>query len=625
MKKFVVFAIGILGLIGCSKGDSPDPEPPVSSKEPKAVGLIFPLNNSECLTGAGQGSLSTVEFRWQRETNDSFELILEDLTSNQVETHPTKNDRLEIALKKNNPYRWYVISKVDGQQAEARSSEWKFYTEGEAVENYAPFPADLISPEDRYTVVEPLSQIRLEWSGSDIDNEDLHYDVLSGTDPETLTPLVTDLTESFYEFTIEETATLHWQIRTVDSHGNESYSKLRSIRSTGGSPILGFTVSAAGETFEATIDNADKRIVIGLGNFDYKKLSPTLNLVPGYSVNPASGTELNFEDDLFFDVTGPDGSVQRFNLSVISGQYEIQSFEVVVGSEKYFGEVDTEAGTIFIEMGNFDYSDVTAQVGPSFRATVASEDITHIDLTAPTQVTVVSEAGTSKTYTISASLGMRQIYSYFRNPGFEFETAPEATGYQIFAGSTQYVFAENIQDLSVVEVLLVDSGGADHPAEVFRSEYYHQHSFETSQSTNMLTVVIPDNLASGDYALSIREGDRRRDYQQRLTVINDSRVVRITGINQTDFIRGDTLVLTGENLKKNFAVKSNGSIYLFNEYVNELTVNPEGTELRLIFSTNVYGRLKSWGVTNEKPLAIQTQIEGYPYDLNSNIVYFNVN
>ena len=625
MRKLLVLSMITLWLLGCSNGDSSDPQPPVSGKEPKAVGLLFPLNNSECLTGAAQGSLSTVEFRWQGGENDSFELILEDLTSNQVETHITRNARLELALKRNNPYQWYVISRIDGQQAEAKSDEWKFYTEGEAVENYAPFPADLISPEDAFTVSEPLSSLRLEWSGSDIDNDELHYDVLTGTDAETLSPLVTGLTESYHEISIEEGAILYWQIRTVDSQGNKSYSKIRNIRSEAGSPILGFTVSGAGETYEATVDNLEKNIVISLGNFDYKKLSPIINLAPGYSINPASGTELNFEDDLFFDLTGPDGSIERFNLSVISGQHEIHSFEVAVGSERYIGVVDSDAATISIEMGNFDYSNVNAEVEPSFRASVAAQDITNMDLTAPSQITVVSEAGTSKSYTVSATLGMSQVYSYFRNPGFEFDTAPVETGYQVFAGSTQYVLAGNIQDLSAVEVLLVDSGGTDHPAEVFRSQYFHQHSFDSSQSTNNLTVVIPDDLAAGTYTLSIREGDRRRDYPQRLLVINDNRVVRITGINQTDFTRGDTLVLTGENLKKTFAVKSNGNIYLFNEYVNELTVNPEGTELRLYFSTNVYGRLKSWGATNEKPLAIQTQIEGYPHELNSNIVYFNVN
>jgi len=155
--------------------------------------------------------------------------------------------------------------------------------------------------------------------------------------------------------------------------------------------------------------------------------------------------------------------------------------------------------------------------------------------------------------------------------------------------------------------------------------YHHYHSFETSQSQNSLTTVIPDDLPSGSYSITISEGTRTTFYPHRFEVINDHRIIRITEINGTDFTRGDTLIIRGVNLRKEFMVKTNGEHHTFNEYVYDLELNQDSTEIRLPFSTNTYNRLKSWTGNNEKPLAIQGTIDGYPNVLNSNIVYFNVN
>ena len=54
----------------------------------------------------------------------------------------------------------------------AESDKWKFYLSGEALTNYAPFPAELLTPAPDTSVEK--GSIELTWSVSDIDEDDSH-------------------------------------------------------------------------------------------------------------------------------------------------------------------------------------------------------------------------------------------------------------------------------------------------------------------------------------------------------------------------------------------------------------------------------------------------------------------
>src|SRR5690606_16092999 len=112
-----------------------------------------------------------VEFRWEEAENDFYELVLENLSSAHITRIKTSSNVAEILLDKNTPYRWYIVSNVQLSDNTAESEHWKFYTAGDGVSNYAPFPADLISPEQGTNFSKEIQQVTLEWESSDIDDE----------------------------------------------------------------------------------------------------------------------------------------------------------------------------------------------------------------------------------------------------------------------------------------------------------------------------------------------------------------------------------------------------------------------------------------------------------------------
>lgn len=620
--KYVVWLLLIV--MACSKNDvKPEPENKVV---PIAVRLEFPLKNSECTAGVDQNIDKTlVEFRWVVAENDSYELVLENLSTNQVSRTKTTNHSVEILLDKNTPYEWYIISRLATSQEEVESERWKFYAAGEGISNYAPFPADLLTPEPGSTFDTSTQQLTLQWQSSDIDDVSITYDVLVGAENPPMEVLASDLTQSSFDISVSKGNTMFWRIATKDENDNISYSKVRDFTIGRVSSISSFTINQNAEDYTAEVDADQKVIRIQLGNFDYKKLSPEISLKEGYTINPKSGEVLNFHDAIFYTITDPEGNETVYDVIVDSGQHEVLSFRVTSGNETYIGEVDSESATIAIQMGNFNYDDVTPEIEISNEASVELSQVSGMDLKSPAIFTITSEIGTTKEFTVKAAIGMNQLRSYFRNPGFEFSDTDENLVYKVFAGSTQTITAFNVQNHQNVSFELVNTNGDLFSLPFTRETYYHQHSFETSSSKNSFTTVIPSDLPEGSYGIKISEGLRSKTYPQRFDVINDSRVIRITEINKTDFNLGDTLIMKGVNLKRKFAVASNGNIYLFDERSRDLSINADGTEMQLIFSTNTYGSLKSWTGNNEKPLAIQTEIDGYPYQLNSNIIYFNVN
>ena len=624
--RYVVFLLMIT--MACSKSDDksePEPKPEVTI-DPVAVALKFPFNNSECIEGVGKNAnKNLVQLQWSASENDSYELVLENLSTNEIINVKTREHMIEVLLDQNTPYQWYVVSRMATSNKIAESERWKFYTSGEGISNYAPFPAELLSPEINMAFPIPNELVLFQWQSTDVDDDTILYDIYMGPENPPVEKIASDLTEPTFEILPETAGEWYWRVVAHDTKGNSSKSKVGNFVYGQESGIVSFEINENNEQYSADIDVTEKTIHLTLGNFNYEKLAPEIILKEGYSINPGNGDTFNFHDDLFYVVTDPRGNETVYTVVVESGQHEVRTFMVHNGNETYFGEVDQENATVIIQMGNFDYGAITPEIEVSDNANLEVSQVTQMNLKAPATFTVTSEIGTTKEYTVKTPIEMSRIYGYFRNGGFLFSDVEVDTGYKMFAGSTQYMTATNIQDRENFLLELIDEDGNSFPAEIFSSRYSHQHSYENSGSSNSLAVIIPPDLPGGYYSFKISEGNRSKSYPHRFEVVNDERVIRITEINKTDFSRGDTLIMKGVNLRNEFAVKSNGNIYVFNNHWRDITINEERTEMQLIFSTNVYGNLKSWGESNEKPLAIQTTLEGYSEHVNSNVIYFNVN
>lgn len=219
-------------VVACSSGGdgdgnpnpNPNPNPdPVSA--PSAATLVFPDDDAECNEGEIlSDAQSRVDFMWNNAQNaDSYVVHLTDLNTGTSSTFTANTNNKEINILRGNPYEWFVESKRNGTNATANSPSWRFFNAGPGLENYAPFPAEAVSP-PRGANIDPAATVLLEWEGSDVDEDITEYDVFLGTDPDA-TSLVGTTSETSLEADIVSGTTYYWSVTTRDSAGNQSQSE----------------------------------------------------------------------------------------------------------------------------------------------------------------------------------------------------------------------------------------------------------------------------------------------------------------------------------------------------------------------------------------------------------------
>jgi hypothetical protein len=222
----------LLLLVSCGGGEEPttDPPPPPPVPAPLAATLIFPDNNTECNEGTIiSETQSTVLFEWNASQNtDSYELNLRNLSTNNVAKSNASTPSISVTLLQGTPYEWFIVSKANGTVETATSASWKFYNQGPGIENYAPFPAEVVRPA-RGSAVGATGTIVLEWTGSDVDNDLADFDVYFDTADIPATLLGTT-NESSIEATIAANTVYYWRIVSRDSQGNTSQSEIFEFR-----------------------------------------------------------------------------------------------------------------------------------------------------------------------------------------------------------------------------------------------------------------------------------------------------------------------------------------------------------------------------------------------------------
>jgi len=229
MKNVIILTLIILTTFISSCGGSDDGGGIVVGDDggndniPQAASLVFPLKNVECNEGKILSKTeSLVTFEWNAaELTDSYTVSLTNLETNIKEEFSTANTTLEIKLLRGTPYSWKVISKVNGSAQIAQSDTWNLYNAGPGTENYAPFPATLISPQMGLSV--SGSNIVLEWQGSDADDDIDEYEIYMDTTSPPTTLRNTQKSSTF-SVPIPTKTVYYWQIVTKDKHGNSTKS-----------------------------------------------------------------------------------------------------------------------------------------------------------------------------------------------------------------------------------------------------------------------------------------------------------------------------------------------------------------------------------------------------------------
>lgn len=224
---YKITCISSLLLASCGGGsDDGDTDTPDAIATPKATTLVFPENNTECNEGAIiSDTRSSVEFSWNAATDtDSYEINIKNLATGNSSSKTVTTTSDAITIDRGTPYEWFVVSKANGTTETATSTTWKFYNQGVGTENYAPFPADVISPA-RGTTIATTTTVSLKWSGEDVDNDIVDYEILFDTN-NTPTTSIGVTTETTLDATVTSNTVYYWKVITKDSQNNTSTSEV---------------------------------------------------------------------------------------------------------------------------------------------------------------------------------------------------------------------------------------------------------------------------------------------------------------------------------------------------------------------------------------------------------------
>ena len=237
MKKLIyLFLVIIIASCSGSDGDGGGGDPPPPPQPPGSVTLTAPANGKVCETGTSiSDSKSNVDFSWEASSNTStYDLQITNLnTSSVVNKTGLTTINTTVDLEKGQPYSWKVISKNTSTTQTGTSSSWKFYLAGEGIKNYAPFPADLKTPNSGSTVSRSSDgKITFTWEGADPDQGDelkytLYVDKTDGK--QTPSSDLTNLSAKTADVALDGDSTYYWRIKTSDGT-NSSFSLIYSFK-----------------------------------------------------------------------------------------------------------------------------------------------------------------------------------------------------------------------------------------------------------------------------------------------------------------------------------------------------------------------------------------------------------
>jgi hypothetical protein len=204
-------------LVGCSKKDTP--------KQPEAALLVFPLENSECTTGQDlNATTSQVEFKWMTANNtETYELRVTNMNTGNTQTVITQALSAKLPLTKGAPFSWLVSSKNSQVSQSVPSTTWRFYNAGYQT-SHPPFPPIIIAPKlAQYVFKDINNEVTLDWSGADVDNDIIGYDIYFSTDtpPISLTSSTTAGTTAF-KVSVSSNTAYYWRVVAKDGKGNSS-------------------------------------------------------------------------------------------------------------------------------------------------------------------------------------------------------------------------------------------------------------------------------------------------------------------------------------------------------------------------------------------------------------------
>jgi len=232
MRNTVIYFVLSLIILNtaCSKDDNEAAFPVIGE-----LSLASPLDASTCEGISTSSTKCEVVLSWEPiKDNETYVLSITNLLTNKVVLiqNGIESTSYKVVLDKKVPFSWTVSSRDKmTKEITNKSSLWKFYASaGESVSNFAPFPADLITPIQDKIVTPVDGKITLKWAGSDAEGNNLKYTVYIDKVDGKQTPVteLTNITTTQASVAVSS-GTYYWRVKSTDSNSS-SFSQIVSFR-----------------------------------------------------------------------------------------------------------------------------------------------------------------------------------------------------------------------------------------------------------------------------------------------------------------------------------------------------------------------------------------------------------
>ncbi|MGB2273399.1 MAG: hypothetical protein ACPH2K_03420 [Flavicella sp.] len=231
---FKIIPVDTLGNKGTAKEFTFTTDASLGSGDGKITTLTYPLNNESCnegTTNSEDATKSDITFLWNSSTEVvSYELYLNNVSRKSLSKFSSTESAFDATIDKGATYSWWIITTYNTTDADGNSTTVKetsathyFYSVGEAIESYVPYPSQLTSPANSSTLKDKEAT-NLVWSGSHPDGEIISYEVYFGSSTD---PQLYDTTSSqSIQVSLESNTTYYWRVVAIDANGNTSTSQL---------------------------------------------------------------------------------------------------------------------------------------------------------------------------------------------------------------------------------------------------------------------------------------------------------------------------------------------------------------------------------------------------------------
>jgi len=332
--------------------------------------------------------------------------------------------------------------------------------------------------------------------------------------------------------------------------------------------IVSFSISPHNETYVGDINNNLKEINIKTTGLELvNSIVPTIVISENATISPDADVAHNFNQEVTYTVTAESGERSIYKVKSenvpFSSEKKILRFDFDIDNETYEGTIDHDQLIIIIETYK-DISSLTPIIEVSEKASISPNAQESQDFTDDFQYSVTAENGTSNTYTVKAI--RPRLYASVRKCYVRATSGASITNYDLTKGSLQ-LYLENGSNsylLDYFDLLVRENGGT----------LVTDFNFEFDE--NIVT--------ADDYKLRIKNGNEIIAENDFTFDVLAEGAPEITSVNKTEFVYGESLIMTGTNFYPSFRYPYNGSIFVHDIWSRYLTMNTEATELQLLWT-----------------------------------------